>query len=319
MELNKMVNLIKNENMKLAHKLSTLVMIGILVLITIIFGLVFKFGFGDTSTNHWKQNLAQDNIDYQKTIDKSGTPKGVKTNLRNKIKVNEYRIQNNKRPVEDRSLWGFVSGATGAISFISLFTIIIGSGIVANEFSNGTIKLLLIRPSKRWKILLSKYLTVMGYALFMLCILFVTSFLLGGILFGFKGVNEPFIKYANGHITEVNMIAHTMGVYGLKCIDLVMMVSLAFMISTVFRNSGIAIGIGVFLLTIGSTITGLLAQFFTWPKYILFANTDLSQYLNGTPLIDGMTMTFSIIVIIIYFIIFNAISFLGFIKRDVAA
>ncbi len=313
-----MINLIKNESMKIAHRISTWVMVGILVAIVIAVGLVFKFDSGSDNNTHWKQQLTQDNIDYQKTVNDTKAS-NVRTIYKNKIKVNEYRINNNIKPVENKSLWGFVSGAADVIALISLFTIIIGSGIVANEFSGGTIKLLLIRPSKRWKILLSKYITVLGYALFMLIVLFVTSFLLGGILFGFKGVNEPFIKYANGHITEVNMVAHTIGVFGIKCIDLVMMVTLAFMISTVFRNSGIAIGIGVFLLTIGATITMILAQHFTWTKYILFANTDLSQYLNGTPLIDGMTMSFSIIVLIIYFVIFNIISFLGFIKRDVAA
>ncbi len=262
--------------------------------------------------------MAQDNKDYEGRLKGGDTNKSEKIYLENQIKVNEYSIKNNKKPVANNTLWGFVNNSSNFIILISLFTIIIGSGIVANEFSSGTIKLLLIRPSKRFKILLSKYLTVMCYALFMLIILFVTSFLLGGILFSFKGVSDPFIKYSNGHITEVNMVAHTIGVYGLQCVNLVMMVSLAFMIATVFRNSGIAIGVGVFLLTIGVPVTGLLAQHFNWAKYILFAN-DLSQYSNGNLIIDGMTMTFSIVVISIYFIIFNAISIVGFNNRDVAA
>ena len=133
-----------------------------------------------------------------------------------------------------------------------------GGRIVANEFSEGTIKLLLIRPSKRWKILLSKYISVIGYTLLMLLVLLVVSFLVGGILFSFKGAGIPFLTNSNGIITEVNMIAHIVQLYGLQCINLVMMVTLAFMISTVFRNSAMAIGIGVFLLTVGNVITMLL-------------------------------------------------------------
>ena len=83
--------------------------------------------------------------------------------------------------------------ASGVISLIALFAIVMGGGIVANEFSEGTIKLLLIRPSKRWKILLSKYISVIGYTLLMLLVLLVVSFLLGGILFSFKGAGTPFL------------------------------------------------------------------------------------------------------------------------------
>jgi len=211
---------------------------------------------------------------------------------------------------------GFVEGAIGIISLIALFAIVLGGKIVANEFSEGTIKLLLIRPSKRFKILLSKYITVIGYTLFMLLVLLVVSFLVGGTLFSFKGAGTPFLINTSGVVTEVNMISHIVQQYGLQCINLLMMVTLAFMISTVFRNSSMAIGIGVFLLTVGSTLTILLVKF-NWAKYILFANTDLNQYIDGEPLVKGMTMKFSIIVLIVYFIIFNVVSYIGFTKRDV--
>jgi ABC-2 type transport system permease protein len=79
-----------------------------------------------------------------------------------------------------------------------------------------------------------------------------------------------------------------------------------------------AIGIGVFLLTVGNVITMLLSRY-NWSKYILFANTDLNQYIDGKPIVDGMTMTFSIIVLIVYFVIFNVISYVGFTKRDIVA
>jgi ABC-2 type transport system permease protein len=36
-------------------------------------------------------------------------------------------------------------------------------------------------------------------------------------------------------------------------------------------------------------------------------------------MVKGMTMTFSIIVLIVYFIFFNVISYLGFTKRDIVA
>ncbi|MBE3554796.1 MAG: ABC transporter permease, partial [Thermicanus sp.] len=68
----------------------------------------------------------------------------------------------------------------------------------------------------------------------------------------------------------------------------------------------------------GSTIVAALSRY-GWVKYILFANTDLRQYFDGTPLVEGMTLSFSITVLLAYFLIFNLLSWILFMKRDVAS
>ena len=314
-----MINLVRNENMKLAHSISTWIMMGILILIIVIVGLVSRFAGTQAPKSDWKTNVATQNQTLKQTLTQPGIDKRTKDNLTNKLQTNEYSLKHDIQPVQGNSSWGFVEGiASSLISLIALFAIVMGGGIVANEFSGGTIKLLLIRPSKRWKILLSKYIAVIGYTFLMLLVLLIVSFFLGGTLFSFKGAGTPYLKNSNGNITEVSMIVHIAQLYGLQCISLIMMVTLAFMISTVFRNSAMAIGIGVFLLTVGNVITMLLLKY-SWAKYILFANTDLNQYINGEPLVKGMTMTFSIVVLLVYFIVFNVISYLGFTKRDIVA
>ena len=313
-----MVNLVRNENMKLSHSISTWIMIAVLVVITIAVGLLIRFTGNQAPKSDWKADIRIQNNEIAKSINEPQMPKMQKGALTKELQSNEYRLKNDIKPIQDKSLWGFVEAAISLISLIALFSIIMGGKIVANEFSEGTIKLLLIRPSKRWKILLSKYVAVIGYTLLMLLVLLVVSFLVGGTLFSFKGAGVPFLTNSSGIITEVNMISHIVQLYGLQCINLVMMVTLAFMISTVFRNSAMAIGIGVFLLSVGNTVTMLLAKY-NWSKYILFANTNLSQYIDGEPLVKGMTMKFSIIVLIIYFIVFNVISYIGFTKRDIVA
>jgi ABC-2 type transport system permease protein len=314
-----MINLIQNENMKLFHSISTKVMMGILVLIIVGVGLLVKFTGNQVPTGDWKAELTIHNQEISKSIEEPEVPKMVKDSLAQELQTNEYRLKNDIAPIQDKSLWGFVEGATTSlVLLIALFSIIMGGKIVANEFSDGTIKLLLIRPSKRWKVLVAKYISVMGYTLLMLLVLLIVSFLVGGILFSFEGASIPFLTNANGIITEVNMVAHIVQLCGLGSINLVMMVTLAFMISTVARNSGMAIGIGVFLLTVGNVITMMLSRY-NWSKYILFANTDLNQYIDGKPIVEGMTMTFSIIALIVYFVVFNVISYVGFTKRDIVA
>jgi len=316
--LRKMINLVRNENMKLSHSISTWIMIGILVISTVAVGLLIRSGGNEAPENDWKSDITIQNQEIKKELANPRISKIVEDGYKKELQTNEYRLKHDIQPVQENSVWGFVDESSSIIFLISLFAIIMGGGIVANEFSGGTIKLLLIRPSKRFKILLSKYISVLGYTLFMLLVLLVVSFLIGGTLFSFKGAGTP-LTNVGGKITEVNMISHIVQVYGLQCINLVMMVTLAFMISSVFRNSSMAIGIGVFLLTTAPLITQQLCSKFSWAKYILFANTNLNQYITGKPLVEGMTMTFSITVLIAYFIIFNVIAYVAFIKRDIVA
>jgi ABC-2 type transport system permease protein len=153
----------------------------------------------------------------------------------------------------------------------------------------------------------------------MLVILFGLSTILGAILFGTPEHAVPYLNYSNGKVTEQNIFIHLLIYYGLKSITMIMLTTMAFMISSVFRNSSLAIGLSIFLLLAGGQVTQLLATKFDWAKYILFANTDLMQYFEGMPMVEGMTVTFSVIMLLLYFLLFQFLAFSVFKKRDVAA
>jgi ABC-2 type transport system permease protein len=91
------------------------------------------------------------------------------------------------------------------------------------------------------------------------------------------------------------------------------------MISAVFRNSSLAIGLASFLMFTGSQITMLLANKYEWAKYSLFANTNLMQYIDRVPPVEGMTMSFSIMMLFVYFLAFYILAWWIFKKRDIAA
>ena len=144
----------------------------------------------------------------------------------------------------------------------------------------------------------------------MLAILFAFSAVLGAILFGTPDHPVPYLNYSNGKVTEQNIVVHLMIYYGLSSIDTIMLATMAFMISSVFRNSSLAIGLSLFLLFTGAQFTAVAIDEFSWAKYILFANTNLMQYLEGTPMMEGMSMSFSIIMLLVYFVIFQLLAFL---------
>jgi len=312
------VKLIQNENMKIYRRISTWIMLVILIAVAVVVGIVMNITASDSVDEQWKQNLQQQNEMYKTDLASEDLPDMVKDISKKELAINEYRIEHDIAPVESRSTWNFMTIAAEIVSLITLFTIVVGASSVASEFTWGTIKLLLIRPVSRAKILLSKYLATILFALFSLVLLFVVSFLVGSIFFGIEG-STPHLVYRDGAVHEVHMVSHILGVFGLKSINLIMMSTFAFMISTIFRNSGLAIGLAIFLMFVGVNVTALLATKFEWAKYILFVNTDLSQYLTGYVLVEGMTMTFSVIMLIIYFVIFNTLTWFVFTKRDVAA
>ncbi|MDE1385368.1 hypothetical protein CHCC14820_1554 [Bacillus paralicheniformis] len=313
-----MFNLIVNEWIKIFNRKGTYVMIAILLLSAIGLGVLTKM-IGETDQNpDWKKELMQENKDMKEQLKGVNNP-ALEKSYERSTAINEYRIKHDLPEDGDYSALSFISDASGNIPLLGLFVITVAAGIVANEFSWGTVKLLVIRPISRFKILLAKYFTVLLFALALLFILFASAGITGLALFGAGDGSQVHLAYADGTVEEKSLLLHLAGSYLLNSISLLMMATMAFMISAVFRNSSLAVGISIFLLAMGGTVTNLLATKFDWVKYILFANTDLTQYFDGSPLVSDMTLGFSIVVLAVYFIVFHVLAFGAFTKRDIAS
>ncbi|HWO95967.1 MAG TPA: ABC transporter permease [Bacillus sp. (in: firmicutes)] len=208
------------------------------------------------------------------------------------------------------TMWDFALSSVNLLWIVQVFAVIIAGDIVASEFSWGTIKLLLIRPATRAKILFSKYIAVLFFTWTIMFVLFLSSLLFGLIFFG-MGESGPDGLFMFGKVTSM---------YCLQFIEILMMVTFAFMISTAFRSSSLSIGLSIFLTFMGKPVVDILHHFhFAWGKYVLFANTDLTPYFSGgDPLFPGMSLGFSILMLLVYFILFQALSWFVFMKRDVS-
>ena len=298
-------------------------MLSLLILFTLGLGAFLKYDQTKNppqANNQWKQEIENQLIsDREALAEVGGNNANMKMYYEREIALNEYRIQHNVAPQTDYHIWSFVTDAQNLIFLAGIFTIVIAASIVSSEFTWGTVKLLLIRPLSRSKILLSKYMTVLLFCLFQLALIYILSSLVGLILFGLPSSDIPHLAFTNGEVVEQNIVIHLIGQYFLSSIDIVMIATMAFMISAVFRNSSLAISLSLFLLFMGGTVTMLLASRFEWTKYFLFANTDLSVYFDGVPPIEGMTLTFSIIMLVVYFVVFHVLAFWIFRKRDIAA
>ncbi|RLQ89797.1 ABC transporter permease [Planomicrobium sp. Y74] len=312
------MKLIWNEQIKLYAKKATWVMFAVLLVIAIGGGLITKF-FGTDSDfkeygDDWQTELQEENA--QLTAEMQDEEFGGFMNDMI-IAENSYHLENNIKP-QPYDGWEYVLENSFLTSVISLFTIIVAAGIISNEFKWGTIKLLLIRPISRTKILFSKYVSVLIFALTLLVFLLLSSWLVGVLLFGLNGLNPMVVQDMMPGYAHNDVLGEIVKSYGFSIVTLVMMATFAFMISAIFRSSGMAIGLAIFLMMAGNTIVAFLSQY-EWSKFILFANTNLAQYTNGMePTIPAMSMTFSIIVLLVYFAIFMGAAWAAFTKRDVA-
>lgn len=206
--------------------------------------------------------------------------------------------------------------ATGQLSFlfylVTIFASVVAADIVAGEFTWGTIKLLLIRPWTRTKVLASKLLALILFTLLITVLFFLSSLLISYAMYPVK----TSMVFSDNGSPFVYLLEDMLYRY----IDLLVITLFSFMISTVFRSSGIAIGLSMFILFTGGIFTMLFNPVrYPWAKYTLFVNMDLSQYRGGQEGVAGMTLGFSITVLTCYVLLFLVISWLVFNKRDVAA
>lgn len=310
--------LIYNELIKIFIRKSTWVLYSILALIIIATGFIAFFAdverSGEYADDTWREELVEENAELE-----VGAGQNIfqySTSFE-RIQENNYYLEEDIQPVS-YGAWQFVADSGYITALVTLLTIVVAGGIVANEFRWGTIKLLLIRPYSRSTILLTKFLAVFVFAILTLVFVTLLAWIVGVIFFGFDGIN-PYIVNVSGSTAEyVSVINGILVNYGYGFVSLVMMATLAFMISSVFRSSTLAISITIVLMMSGNTVIFFLTRY-DWAKYILFANTDLSQYADGgSPMIDGMTLQFSIIVLAVYFVIFVIAAWLIFGRRDVA-
>ncbi|EST12447.1 ABC transporter permease [Sporolactobacillus laevolacticus] len=312
--------LLQNENMKIYRRGSAKVMIIILLGLILTAGLIIKFSSDQPKSDpHWKQTLVQENEAIKKQQAQVKGNKQASDYFKKTIAINQYRIDHNLKPEQGVTLWTFVEGAANnLVIVISIFTIIVVSTSIASEFDTGTIKLLLIRPIYRTEILLSKYISALLFTVVCLITLFIASWLLGGILFGFGGASEAHLLYNNGTVYQSSWTLDIWKGYLLNCVSLFMMVTFAGLIASAFRNGGLAIGLSIFTLMASNIVVQLL-QRYDWVKYVLFANTNLTQYTTGSPLRSEMTLGFSLIVLAVYYVIFVLIGWAFYTRRDIKA
>jgi len=207
------------------------------------------------------------------------------------------------------------------IAIIVMVVVIVAGVSISEEFNKGTVKLLLVRPYSRTKILISKLIAVFITMLITTATILLLQFIIGGIVYGFGTymMNVVQFDFTTNSIVTLNIFAYLGLIFICKLPIFILIGTLAFALSTLFLNSPLAVALPI-LGYMGSDVINMIAISYKWDwvKYFVTPNWDLSQYLfGGTPMFSGISIEFSITICAIYFVIMLVASIVSFKKRNI--
>ncbi len=188
------------------------------------------------------------------------------------------------------------------IPFIGILMCIIFGGTISQEIENGTLRYYLTKPIKRWKIYLSKLITM---HIFLIIIL---SFIIIIYLIILKKIDKEFI---------ILFIKESSSLFVLS--------SLILFISTIFRNTSISVGISIFIIAFSSIIAQILFGLelnifqYTFLPYMDFniISDKASLDIMNKELGINLSINRGVIINMIYTFVIYLIGNYIFIKKDI--
>lgn len=250
----------------------------------------------------------EDKLEYNELI---STYNVNKYTINNKINLNQENNLNYllRTVIEDYEL------------FVIIIILMVSGSIVSEEFNKGTIKLLLIKPFSRSKILLSKYLVSILTLIITIVLAILLEFIIGGYLFGFDSLKMSVASYNfNSNIVECYNVFEYMFIrIGYNLPFLIMILTISFCIGVVSSNTVLAVTLTMLIYMFSDMINELISKSsLTYLKYFLTVNWDFRNYMiNGLGVNEYVNFKFSIFVYAGYLLLFLLIAFVVFKKKNI--
>ncbi|WP_059170320.1 ABC transporter permease [Bacillus sp. FJAT-27445] len=325
-----MTKLVHNEMLKLLAKKRLLVIAAIIAVLVALFTYAqlrqVETQRERMGTSDWKTILQQQIIDTQNRLSSSRISEDWKKQLQISLQQQQYYLDHNINPSEPGAptfMRMFIENSIDL--FLPLMVMVIASDLVSSEHSQGTIKLLLTRPIKRWRVLLSKFITLCLAVSAIVAIMGVLSYLISGLVFGYKGWGAPVLtgfsaSGSNLDTSGVKLVSqgqYLLMEFGLVWFVAIVVGTLSFMLSVLIRSTAAGMGIMLAALISGAILSNMVSSWES-AKYFFMVNLRLTDYMNGTaPPIEGMTLSFSLAVLLAWWAAGLFISFYVFMNKDV--
>lgn len=296
----------------------------------------YGYSSKNQALNQWEQSknsLANIN-EQEKTKTLTYEEKVMKQSDEEIVNLSEYYIKNNlsdnidlinfneRYNLASEADWGLVCAFSDFSIFIIIAIVVIAGTIVSEEFNKGTIKLLLVRPYKRVKILMAKFIACLIVFVLVHLVILIAQFICGGLINGFGDYVGKVVIYDfnTSSVQEISTFKY-MILSGISIMpQFLLLMTLAFALSVIFINSPIAIALPL-LGTMGAEIINQLAYTYEKAKFLRFfvtPNWDLTKYLFGKlPEFEPISLPFSITICAIYFVAMILVSIFVFNKREI--
>lgn len=198
-----------------------------------------------------------------------------------------------------------------------IITAILCGGIVASEHKNGTIRLLLTKPYKKYKILLSKLIVMIGTFLIVYLLGILSTYLLGGIMYGFDNYNIPLVFNNSGVITEVPYLLFTLKNTLYEVVISLLFLVILFGLSSITLLSTISVIIVLVLIFVSFGLSYIIYfnQMFTYIPLVLLNFYEVLYNPNNHFI--NINIGSSVLVAITYILIILFITFITYCKRDI--
>jgi len=321
-----MLALIRNETMKVIRRKRFAIVIAILVSILSVVTYAQYRQLKNRPERNWRADLQQriaGGQNFLRRSVKSPWTASVRAEINRLQFYLDHDIEPNK-PTAPIFVRGFANVA--GILLLPLLVAVLGSDIVSAEHAEGTDKLLLTRPVRRWKVLASKLITLWMFATLTLLCGGVLAYLVSAPFLNPHGWTAPMLngfatnataEFRPDSIRELPLWRDTLIVYGLDWYAMLAVASIALLLSVLFRSSAAAIGTMLASLITGTILTRFSPDW-TSAKYLFVSGLPLADYYTGEPPpYEGMTMTFCLVLLAVWAAGAIATAFVIFTRRDV--
>lgn len=327
-----MLQLVQNESIKLLRRRRFLVVCLILAVLIPIFTyaqyknvLTIQEQMGTTD---WRAMLQQQIVDLQNRLASSRLPEEWRELIKIRIQQQQYYLDYDidpNAPGAPTFVRGFMDQAVSL--FLPMIIVVLAVDLISAEHSEGTIKMLLTRPVKRWRILTSKLITLQLFIALTMLVTFVMAYVISGVVFGYSGWTMPVLTgfIINGDELDTSQVfmlpqwQYLLMQYGLGWFVCVIVGMITLMVSVLVRSAAAGMGIMMAALISGSILSQMASSWAT-AKYLFVVNLQLTNYLAGMlPPIKGMTLPFSLTVLSVWGAVSLVVAYVVFTRRDVTS
>jgi len=206
--------------------------------------------------------------------------------------------------------------------FVALLAVLLGGWLMASEFQQGTIRLLLIRPKTRVKILMAKFISALLICLGIYITGSILNLVTNGICFGFSDYTYPNYTVSG----QINFFAYYFPKMFACIITILFSYSVAFMLSVVVKIAAVAIAVPIAAF-IGSSIMMSIFTYsrsMNWIAYTPIPYVQISSFFVPYSIVQHiiqrgipLNLTYGIIMLLAISILCIAASVFVFKTRDI--